>query len=86
MSIAESFGRSGFAAFISSPAGRILRIVVGLALIVAGIARHGGSGGIVLIVVGAIPFLAGALDLCVISALLGGPILSSAIRRMKSNP
>ena len=32
MSIAESFGKSGFAKFINSPAGRIARIVVGLAV------------------------------------------------------
>lgn len=29
MSIAESFGRSGFAKFINSPTGRIVRLVVG---------------------------------------------------------
>ena len=79
MSIAESFGRSGFAKFINSPAGRIARIVVGLALIVWGYT----SGGIVLIIIGLIPLAAGALDLCLISALLGGPISGKKLREKK---
>jgi hypothetical protein len=79
MSIAESFGRSGFAKFINSPAGRIARIVVGLALIVWGYT----IGGIVLMIIGLIPFAAGALDLCLISALLGGPISGKKLREPK---
>ena len=79
MGIAESFGRSGFAKFINSPAGRIARIVVGLALIVWGYT----SGGIVLIIIGLIPLAAGALDLCLISALLGGPISGKSVRELK---
>jgi hypothetical protein len=76
MSIAESFGRSGFAKFINSLAGRILRVVVGLVLIIWGFT----GGGIVLIIIGLIPLGAGALDLCLISALLGGPISGKIIR------
>ena len=79
MSIAESFGKSGFAKFINSPAGRIARIVVGLALIVWGYT----IGGIVLMIIGLIPFAAGALDLCLISALLGGPISGKKLREPK---
>jgi hypothetical protein len=79
MSIAESFGRSGFAKFINSPAGRIARVVAGLILIVWGYI----SGGIVLIIIGLIPLAAGALDLCLISALLGGPISGKKIRGEK---
>jgi len=79
MNIAESFGRSGFAKFINSPAGRIARTVVGLALIIWGYT----SGGIVLIIIGLIPLAAGALDLCLISALLGGPISGKKVREIK---
>ena len=79
MGIAESFGRSGFAKFINSPAGRIARIVVGLALIVWGYT----GGGIVLIIIGLIPLAAGALDLCLISVLLGGPISGKKLRETK---
>jgi hypothetical protein len=79
MSIAESFGRSGFAKFINSPIGRIARIVVGLALIIWGYTCN----GIVLMIIGLVPLAAGALDLCLISALLGGPISGARIRKPK---
>jgi len=79
MSIAESFGKSGFAKFINSPAGRIARIVVGIALIVWGYVCN----SIVLIIIGLIPLAAGAFDLCLISALLGGPISGKKIRGTK---
>jgi len=84
MSIAESFGRSGFARFINSPAGRILRMVAGVALIGWGYTQRGTTTGIVLMVVGLAPLAAGAFDLCYISALLGGPI--SGARVGKPNP
>jgi hypothetical protein len=79
MSIAESFGRSGFAKFINSPAGRIARVVVGIALIIWGYT----SSGIVLIIIGLVPLAAGSLDLCLISALLGGPISGKKVRDIK---
>jgi hypothetical protein len=79
MSIAESFGRSGFAKFINSPTGRIARIVVGLALIVWGYT----SGGILLIIIGLIPLVAGSFDLCLVSALLGGPVSGEKVRELK---
>jgi hypothetical protein len=74
MSMAESFGQSGFAKFMSSPAGRLLRVVAGLALIWWGYGRRDTTGGLVVMLIGLIPLLAGALNLCLISALLGGPL------------
>ncbi len=83
MSIAESFGRSGFAKFINSPAGRIARLVVGFVLIVWGYTQLNTGMGIVLIIIGLVPLAAGAFDLCLISALLGGPISGARIRKPK---
>jgi len=83
MSIAESFGRSGFAKFINSPAGRIARVVVGIGLIVWGYTQLNTGTGIVLIVIGLVPLAAGAFDLCLISALLGGPISGEKVRKTK---
>lgn len=80
MSLVDSFARTGFARFINSPTGRITRIVAGLGLIAWGYAQRAGTGGIVLIVVGLIPLVAGVFDLCLISALLGGPIRASRLR------
>jgi hypothetical protein len=86
MSLADSFAHTGFARFINSPAGRITRIVVGLGLTAWGYAQRAGTGGIVLIVVGLIPLAAGLFNLCLISALLGGPIRGSEVARSKPQP
>jgi len=83
MSIAESFGRSGFARFVNSPVGRIARLVVGIVLIIWGYTQLNTGTGIVLIVIGLVPLVAGGFDLCLISALLGGPISGASIRGTK---
>ena len=83
MSIAESFGQSSFARFINSPAGRVTRLVVGILLIIWGYTQLGTTVGIILIIIGLIPLVAGALDLCLISALLGGPISGARLRGPK---
>jgi hypothetical protein len=71
----------GLAKFLSSGAGRVLRIVAGIALIALGLWVVGGVWGIVLAVVGAVPLLAGLLDLCLIGALfLGTPLRGDEIR------
>jgi len=83
MSIAESFGRSGFARFVNGPAGRIARLVVGIGLIIWGYTQLNTGMGIVLIVIGLVPLAAGGFDLCLISALLGGPISGKKVRELK---
>jgi hypothetical protein len=79
MSIAESFGRSGFAQFVNSPAGRLVRLVAGIGLIVWGYTQRGSGTGLVLMVVGLVPLAAGTFNLCLISALLGGPISGARV-------
>jgi len=59
----------GFAKFMSTSLGRWIRILAGAALIAIGIFLVTGTWGIVLAVVGAVPFLAGIFDVCVIGAL-----------------
>lgn len=58
-----------FAKFMSSGIGRLLRIVAGAALIYLGLGVIGGAGGIAVAVVGAVPLLAGLLDVCLIGWL-----------------
>jgi len=70
----------GFAKFMSSGLGRGLRIFVGLALIVIGLFSVGGTGGIILAVVGAVPLVAGALDVCLFAPLFGGPLKGADAR------
>jgi hypothetical protein len=79
MSMAESFARTGIARFINSPVGRVVRIVVGLALIGYGYTRRAETTGMVLVVVGLAPLAAGSFNLCLVSALLGGPLSGAKI-------
>lgn len=74
MSLSESFAKTGFAKFINTTAGRIVRIVAGLALIIWGISTGMNTTGIILIIVGLVPLIAGTFNFCIISGLLGGPL------------
>jgi hypothetical protein len=78
-----SFAESGFAQFMSSPAGRIVRVIAGLAIILWGYTARGTSLGIVLMIIGLVPLIAGAFDLCFFSALFGGPMGGARIRALK---
>jgi len=70
----------GFARFMSSLAGRPLRILAGIALIVIGLAVVHGTGGIILAVVGLIPLVAGLFNFCVFAPLFGAPFLPQDIK------
>jgi hypothetical protein len=69
--------------FLASMAGRIVRIIAGVALILWGLVGIGGAGGIILTVVGAVPLLAGLFDFCVFAPLFGAPFNGSKIRTVK---
>jgi len=66
-----------FARFMASPTGRGIRIAAGLVMIVAGLVI-GSTGGFILAVVGLVPLLAGALDVCVIAPVLKAPFRGKA--------
>jgi hypothetical protein len=82
MSAAESFGRTPLAQFINSPAGRVVRIIIGLALIYWGYTKQGTTAGTVTMLIGVVPLAAGVFNLCIISALLGGPLSGAKIPRV----
>jgi len=69
-----------FAIWMSRPLGRGLRIVAGLGLIGVGL-YVGGAWGVLIAVVGAVPLLAGILNVCVIAPFLGVPF---SARRLPS--
>lgn len=71
----------GLFPFLASTAGRIVRAVAGIALIVLGLFVIEGTGGVILAVVGLVPLAAGVFDFCVFSALFGGPFKGSEIRQ-----
>jgi hypothetical protein len=74
------FYRSALGQFFATGAGRVTRVVAGIVLIVLGYMLLPSVIGIILIVIGLVPLFAGLLDVCVISALLGGPLQGAAIR------
>jgi len=75
----------GFAQFMSSGLGRGLRIVAGIILIAVGLAVVGGTGGIVLAIIGLVPLLAGVFDVCLFAPLFGAPLKGADVRaRAKS--
>ena len=80
MSVAEKFNRSGFARFINSPSGRILRLVAGVGFLVVGYLFRDNLLGLIAMVWSIIPLSAAAFDLCYVSAILGGPLSGAKIR------
>jgi hypothetical protein len=66
--------------FMASSAGRITRIIAGIALILLGLLVVHGVAGIVLSVVGLLPLVAGLVDFCVFAPLFGAPLGGKQIR------
>jgi uncharacterized membrane protein HdeD (DUF308 family) len=72
-----------FVKFMASTTGRIVRIVAGVVLIVLGVWVIGGTAGIIVAIVGAVPLLAGIFDFCVFAPLFGAPLSGPKIRAGK---
>lgn len=62
-----------FARFMSTPAGRILRVVAGIALVAVGLATQSVLWGVVLGLVGVVFIVAGAANVCFLAPLLRVP-------------
>ena len=69
-----------FVSFMSSTAGRLVRIVAGIVLIAVGLLVVEDTAGIILAVVGLAPLLAGAFDFCLFAPLFGSPLSGSRVR------
>ncbi len=69
-----------FVSFMASTAGRIVRVVAGIALIAWGLLGLHGTAGIIVAIVGALPLLAGLFDFCVFAPLFGAPLSGPKIR------
>ncbi len=69
-----------FVKFMASTAGRITRILAGIFLIALGLLFVHGVGGIVLMVVGLLPLVAGLFDFCAFAPLFGAPLGGKQIR------
>lgn len=80
MGAAERFNRTGFSRWINSGAGRVFRLAAGTAFLVAGYALRESPVGVALMVWSVAPLSAGILDVCWVSAVLGGPVRGEEIR------
>jgi hypothetical protein len=69
--------------FMASMPGRIVRIVVGAALLLWGFMGLEATTGIGVMVIGLIPLLAGLFDVCLIAPLFGAPLSGVRIRAGK---
>ncbi|HEY3588175.1 MAG TPA: hypothetical protein VGK85_13535 [Myxococcaceae bacterium] len=67
-----------FAEFMSTPLGRVLRVVFGGLLIYVGLNVVQGVGGAVIALLGIVPIAAGLLNLCILGPLLGAPVRGSS--------
>ncbi len=70
----------GLLKFMSSPAGRTVRAVVGVAAIGGGIAL--GGWGYLLVAVGVVFVAAGVFDFCPLALAFGKPMAGSKLREM----
>lgn len=67
-------------AWMASRSGRWTRMATGVSLVVGGLSRGSGSGRAVALL-GLLPLLEGALDVCVLGPFFGLPVKGTAIRR-----
>ena len=72
-----------FIKFMASSAGRITRVAAGIALVLWGLMGLDGGTGILVIVIGLVPLLAGLFDFCVFAPLFGAPLSGPRIRAGK---
>jgi len=72
-----------FCTFMASAAGRVIRIVAGIALVALGLLVLKDTVGIVLAIVGLVPLAAGLFDFCVFAPLFGCPMSGPKIRAGK---
>ena len=68
-----------FAAFMASTVGRGLRALVGIVLLILAFVV-GGAGGWILGILGVFFVLVGAMNVCVLAPLFGGPLRGADVR------
>ncbi|NLG74451.1 MAG: DUF2892 domain-containing protein [Chloroflexi bacterium] len=65
---------------MSSTAGRLARILAGIALILVGLLVLQGTAGVILAAAGLVPLTAGLFNFCLFAPLFGGPFLGKEVR------
>jgi hypothetical protein len=71
---------SGFARFLASTLGLLVRVVGGVAIVAGALRAVGGTAGHGVAAIGLVPILAGTSHTCVFRKLFGGLFAGAAIR------
>jgi hypothetical protein len=66
--------------FLAGSAGRLVRALAGLALILVGLLLVRGTGGWIIAIIGLAPLLAGVFDFCIFAPLFGLPFVGPRLR------
>ena len=67
--------------FLASKAGRVVRAVVGILIIVVGVVFVQETTGWILVIIGLVPLAAGVFDFCVFAPLFSLPFMGKALRK-----
>jgi hypothetical protein len=86
MSLAKSYNRSRFGRWIVSPPGTGFRLIAGSGFALVGVLYRRTPAGKAALIWSVFPLSAGGLDLCWISAALGGPLRGAACRAEGASP
>ena len=78
--IEELFNRSLLSRFLNSSEGRVFRLAAGAGFLMVGFVYRHHALGVISMAWSVLPLSAGALDICYISAVLGGPLSGAKIR------
>lgn len=85
MGLASRFNGTSFSAWINSDAGRTFRVVAGITFLILGLIFREKRWGLASLAWGVVPLSAGKLDVCYISAALGGPLNGHEIRHQQGS-
>jgi hypothetical protein len=77
---ASKFNGSTFGRWINGPTGRVFRLAAGSCFAISGVRHWHTPAGKAALIWSAFPLSAGGLDVCWISATLGGPLRGDACR------
>jgi hypothetical protein len=80
MRMYEAFNQTWFSRFLNSQAGRVFRFLAGLGFLGAGLMYRDHVLGLAALAWSTLPLSAAVLDICYISAALGGPLKGAEIR------
>ena len=72
--------KEGFVRFMTSPTGRVGRVLLGLILISVGLFVVQGTTGNVMALAALVPIAGGLFDFCLIAFVLGYPLSGSKAR------